>query len=529
MLQSKTKKHIVPVLIFSFFFFIFLTSSGGHTDPSDGFVYFIMTENFVKKGSPTLNINSPTALDFNFDVEKKISGRTSGMAKYEYDKNPVPDLTRNEYIKSTIENANREEFVGPYYVALPTVAVPLYVIAELFGFYPFTFVSLFLNSIIIALICVVIFIFGKSVFGSVKIGFVLALIFGVTSFIWPYNSSMFARPLAILFLMYGFYMIYDKNKENIIIPFMSALFVGLSVLAHPLFIIFMPGLLIYGIFSFKEDRKKLIMFIVGTVTISVFLALVNYVRFDSVLDFGWGYIQEGSLVTWTTEGLYAFLISPGRSIFLYFPIAILFPLGIYRLYKKEKLLSITIVYLFLVTYLLISLSSNWNTSMAWGPHRHLLPIIPLVVISIGSLLVSPSQNMRRIIISLSAVGFIVNIIAVLVWYRFTMSLSRGVAHQFGILENYLDVRVWDPLISPIVTNFIVLATDYVGRITSDVVRDGIQYKMVISGCSVDVFIYCKFGIIPIILLGILIAILGFIILYFIGIVGNKKPIRVKND
>jgi hypothetical protein len=526
--QIKSKKIILPTSIFFFFFFIFISSSGGHSDPVDGFVYFLMAENMVVKGSPTLNVNSTTALDFGFDVEKKIAGRTSGMAALEYDKNPDPNLTRSEHNKIAIENANREEFVGPYYILLPIIAAPLYVMAQFLGVYPFTFVPFFLNSIIITFICVVVFFFGKAVFGSEKIGFVLALIFGVTSFIWPYNSTMFARPLAILFLVLSMYFIYNnKNNQNIISPFLSAIFIGLSVLSHTFFVLYTIPLFGYGLISFKGNKKKLVTFLLGIVVISLVLGTVNHVRFDSVTDFGFGSIQEGSFLKASGEGLYAYLISPSLSIFLYFPIALLFPFSIYQLYKKEKSFTILLISIFAITYFYLSFGINWNMSMEWGPHRYFLAIIPLIVISLGSLMVDPSTKMRRLIISLSVIGFIFNMTASLVWSRFTMAASRGLAGELGGLDDYLNFRVWEPLLSPVLINFGILWLDYTARISSDPNRVSYVWKMVVPGCSFDVFIYCKFGIIPIILLGILIAILGFIILYFLGIIGNKKSVKIK--
>jgi len=526
LLQKKSNRKLLPVLVFFFFFLIFIASSGGHTDGTDGFNLFLLTENFIHKGSFTLNVNSPTALDFEYDVEKKIRNWSANYAAYQYEKNPISDVSRKEYIKNSFENANKEEFVGPWYPLLSVSAVPLYVIAQSIDVYPFTFVSFFLNSIIISLICVVTYLLGKSIFGSEKIGFVLAIIVGVTSFIWPYNSSMFARPLATLFLILCMYFIYNnKNDKTIINPFLSAIFIGLSVLSHTFFLLYTIPLFGYGIVSFRENKKKLASFLLGIIVISLVLGTINYLRFDSVADFGLAQIQEGSYLRSYGEGLYAFLISPGQSIFLYFPIALLFPLGMYRLYKKEKSFTVLLTCIIAITYFYISFGINWNTSVTWGPHRYFLSIIPLIAIPIGSLLVNPSQKLKTAIISLSAIGFIVNMIASLVWYRFAFQFSRGVADQLGVLGNFENARVWEPVLNPILINFVVLATNYVSRITSDLTREGHIYKMIIRGCNFDVMVFCLYGIVPIILLGILITVIGIVILYVLGIIGNKNTIK----
>ena len=97
---------------------------------------------------------------------------------------------------------------------LSAAAVPFYLVASLFSISPIPIIALFFNSMIISLISVVIFLFSIEIFSSKKVAFVLSLIFGVGSFIWPYHTSFWSMPLQALCLISATYFIYKSLHYN---------------------------------------------------------------------------------------------------------------------------------------------------------------------------------------------------------------------------------------------------------------------------------------------------------------------------
>jgi len=58
---NKKRNFSIPILIFTFFFLIYISSSGAHPDPYDGVSFFLIGENLALNGTPTMNINTPSA------------------------------------------------------------------------------------------------------------------------------------------------------------------------------------------------------------------------------------------------------------------------------------------------------------------------------------------------------------------------------------------------------------------------------------------------------------------------------------
>ncbi len=230
---KKNRKNILPFLIFSFFFLIFLTSSGGHTDPTDGPLFFLVAENFVINGSPSLNENSPSANELGVDIGSEIDKFAFQIADFKANKIFAPEdkAERDEFVLNYTKNIDRENFFSLIYLVLPILVSPLYLIANTFDIPAIQFVSLITNSSIIAAICVTIFFLGKELFKSAKIGFVLSLIFGVCTFVWPYITSLWANPLALLLVTLSIYLIIiAKNKKEKIVPLLAGICMGLAIL-----------------------------------------------------------------------------------------------------------------------------------------------------------------------------------------------------------------------------------------------------------------------------------------------------------
>lgn len=411
----------------------------------------------------------------------------------------VPNLY-DDYI-----NGIKHSFYMPGGVLGPALAIPWYAISSILNIEPTQFVAFFTNPVILSLTSLVLFLLGNELFSSRKIGFVIALAFSVTSFIWPYNSSFLLQPAIALTLISSVYFLLIADKKNKIFnSSLAGFFLGLSILIHPSSIMLIPGFLVYGILKLKNYRMVASFLILTILTSSVQLA-INYYKYGSFTNFGYGGFENLSTHTdWV--GLLGLLFSPGWGLMFYFPLAVLLPLSFYRMYKVNKGFFMLSSYSFVVIWIFFGTQTPpfWSGFGCWGP-RYLIPFLPLASISLGYLLVNMQRRsiLQFSFVILSICGFIVNLLGSLVWY-FTGYIYGWDIEGFLSKKNAFDYWAWVPQYSPIVEHLKVLVTDFGSKIPSPITKT--------TGCSVDDFLYCTGGIIPVVILLILVTIIGLLIL-----------------
>ena len=533
-LQNLTNNNkVLYSLIFAFFFLIYVATSGGHTDVYDGVATFLIAENLALTGSPSINMitNEQSAIDLGFDLNAYTIMKAKILAQGKYIRGDYGTLDSTDYTVHDFFEDNRsverytvdgENFFGPAYLPLPIIASVFYSISLFLNVPPINFVSLFSNSIILSFSSLMMFLIGKKFFSSYKIGFVVSIMFGLSSFIWPYITSLHSRPLAILFFLVMIYCIISyKDNKKLIIPLFAGISFGLCFISHHFFIFLVPGLLIFSIYRFKDNKKPLAIFLLVTILMMGLWMTMNYLRFDDPLNFGIGG-QASDAGLWinyhgwtrTLEGLYGLLLSPGNSLFLYYPLAILFPFGLYYLYKKDKSLTILFLYISAVPYIFVGTNPEWYTSNDWGPHRYLLTMIPIIALSIGAFIVqfSSSLKMKIGIISLIFTGIIINLIGNLVWTMYAFSYGWGPEGLWKNPDNSL-VFTWNPYFSPIIQSLKVLSTDWIGRLDPN--PDTLNYfKIGLTGCTYDLFLYCEYGITSLIIIGLILIFVSYMIYQF---------------
>ncbi|WP_144734217.1 hypothetical protein [Candidatus Nitrosocosmicus arcticus] len=499
-------------------------------DTWDGIETFLVTESMVLKHTAKLDPTVPSVDKLDFHVRYSVYSNMQIQAppgKY-YDQNTMP-LEPVYTVRSLL---------------LSALAVPLYYTALIFSISPIVTVSLFANPLFNALTCVIIFCFAVEVYGSKKIAFILSLLFGVCSFAWSYQTSFWTQPLQALTLITSAFFIYKSlhyspsflchylisNKSNgIYFAGLGGLFLGLSVFAHPTSIILVPGFIIYSIYHLRKNPRILFSFLV-TVTITLFfIGLVNYLRFGSFTEFGYGYFA--SLQThngW--RGLIGLLVSPGAGLFLYFPTSILLPLAAIYMNKENRSLFLLFMYIIVATWLSAGTLSFdfepfswWGTG--WGP-RYLLCILPFITIMLGSILshIGKHTHMGKRIhiekktlpltisfIALSVAGFCISLLGVLIWWQYDIVYVSEKEQLWN--QDPWNLIVWNPSYSPIVLHTKMLMTDYLSHIDPqkyvDTGWNWIAYGS--TPCSYDLYIFCNFGIAPVLFSLAVIAILGYCI------------------
>jgi len=491
MLKSNKK---LCMLVFLFFFLVYLISGGGHLDAHDGVANFLVTENMVIEKSIKINPNSPSQSKLLFDIHSFV--------RFHGDMNSAKILEETGIIPQAYVN---------YALFLPAIGIPFYIIADIFNQNPIHIVPYFTNALIISLTNVVVFAFTLSIYKSKKIAFVLSIFLGLTSFIWAYTSSMFPQPLLGLLAISAFYFIFLSKKNNIKnVEIIGGILLGSILLSHPSGILLIPGILIYGIFSFKTNKIKIIKFIIAFLVVIIFTLYLNEIRFDSFLDFG--YRDEQSLKFHTDfKGILGMMLSPGKGILYYFPLSILVPISVWKMFKQNKAITFVIIYSFIVMWLWFGTVQDpyWGANGQWGP-RYLVPILPFLILPIGILLKN-SKKFNYGIIGLATTGFIVNLGGALVWnmYAYAYGWVRLGLWKYG--DESWSWFTWDPTKSPIILTWNVLNSDYLSTLEFLQPTIGEFLHIGLAPCQYDSYLFCTNGVIPIIMLSGIILIITYAI------------------
>ena len=478
---------------------VFLIASGGHLDVADGKHHFIMTESLAIDNSLKVRHNLPSVEKIDYDIEQWFRDqyyRQNGISIN------IPDPVTGQ--KPGIPDSM---YFGKA-VLLSYISVPFYIIESTTDSYTAQITPYFVNSIILALTATVVYTFSHEIYRSQKIAFVLALFAGVCSFALPYLSSFFQQPIAGLMIILSIYFLYLASKNKFLYSaFLGGFFLGLIVHAHVAYVFLLPVIIFYGVYVLRKEFKKLVGFFIGLIPIIGIQIFLNLMRFDSVLDFGFGQWQTESVHT-SIEGLYGMFLSPGFGLITNFPLFILFPIGFYYFWKHHRALSYLFLSIFLSSWLFFGTfeSPMWHGYGGWGP-RYFVPLIPIIVIPLGSFLIHFTSNFSKIACAgLAGIGFFVNLLGTIVWYQvgynYGWSTLRAVVSDEGFVKHFQ----WDIHYIPIVLHWSVLVTDHWNKIKNNFTYD---YW---DSCVPDSFLYCKFGLIPVILMFIILGVIGFIIL-----------------
>jgi hypothetical protein len=525
---SSNKKLLFLVL--SFFLLVNIASSGGHFDWVDGVEAFLVTESMVLKHSAKLYPDDPSIQKLHYAIGYLMPINKALQTGKPYD--PKIRIEPIYLIRSLF---------------LSAIAVPFYYAAIFSSVSPIPFVAIFVNSLLISLISVVIFFFSLEIFRSKKIAFILSLIFGLCSFVWPYHTTLWSQPLQALCLVAAAYFIYlslhrhssfichylrdngsSSNNSNsnsnsntvnykkdttkgIYLAGLGGLFLGLSVFAHPNSLILIPGFIVYSIVFMRHNKRTLISFLIVIGIVLLFMGFVNYWRFGSFTQFGYGYFESLSVHSgWI--GLVGLLASPGAGIIFYFPIVILLPLSFKYMYKENKGLFFLSAYIILATWLYIGTLSYWEPfawsgGVAWGP-RYLIPVLPFITLVFGAILVNLKRMnfKRRLLLKLSVIvlciaGFSVNLLGTLVWFMYDLVYAwqrEGLATS----SEWPIIMAWNIHSSPIVLHIKMLTENYVSNIQPQRYANTSWYWLSygLAPCPYDTYVLCKNGPVSMLLL-----------------------------
>ncbi|MFZ1918194.1 MAG: hypothetical protein WAU58_11520 [Terriglobales bacterium] len=147
----------------------------------------------------------------------------------------------------------------------------------------------------------------------------------------------------------------------------------------------------------------------------VILLAHNALLFGSPFAFGYPAIAEGakrlnSFDTPILKGLYGFLLSPGKSAFLFAPPIILALIGLGALWRRDRGLATVAILLPLADLLFFAKYSQWEGGYCVGP-RYLVPALVLLCVGLGPVLANAGARIKTLAVVLLVAGALVQSIS----------------------------------------------------------------------------------------------------------------------
>lgn len=267
----------------------------------------------------------------------------------------------------------------------------------------------------------------------------LGLMLGLGTMMLVYARQDFADPLTALALLVSVLFLRrhgDDGRRGWIV--LAGLALGFSLFTKYQMVIYCPVVWAYMIFLRRDRRERGLaglardtLLLAGPVILFGLADLgVNYAKFGSFTSTG--YEQEAS--PWAglghlPAGLYGFLLSPGKSLFLYNPLLLMWPFAIRPFHREHRSESLLVILATGVTLLFFSPLYWWHGDWAWGP-RYLLPLVPLMVLSLAPLVRSAVRGtrLRRAFALLLVLAVVVNTLGMTVNFFFYLRALSDAGH-----------------------------------------------------------------------------------------------------
>src|SRR5262249_21286138 len=138
--------------------------------------------------------------------------------------------------------------------------------------------------------------------------------------------------------------------------------------------------------------------------------------FGDPLDFGYPEIADrgkriNGFETPLLVGLAGFLLSPGKSIFVHAPLAVVAIAAVPRLARIDRGLAFLAIAMPASYLLLYARYTQWEGGYCVGP-RYLLPALPFLLLALGAYLADEERASWRLVVPLAAAGALVPAVGV---------------------------------------------------------------------------------------------------------------------
>ena len=283
--------------------------------------------------------------------------------------------------------------------------------------------TLLTNGLVVSITLGALVLTARELGLSLAVALSTAALFGLGSALLPYSRTYFGEPLLGLAYLTCFYCALRcrsterrgqrGGRERWI--WMSGASAATAIVAKPLGLLVVPAVLGFLLASCSgQSLARVAKIVVSFCALPACVGLLLLAL--QVSRFGWATALQSTrgFNTPLGEGLWGLLLSPGRSLFVFSPVALLSLPGFYFLYRRDRLLTVALSFTVAAYLIATALWDGWHAGFtSWGP-RYLTSLLPLLALGAAALLAVPSYH--RVIsamgLSIGGVGAAVQVLAV---------------------------------------------------------------------------------------------------------------------
>jgi 4-amino-4-deoxy-L-arabinose transferase-like glycosyltransferase len=316
--------------------------------------------------------------------------------------------------------------------AQPLLSVPLYWLAYHTPWVGNVHALFLFNPIVTTLTAILLFFYALDLGYQERTALVAALLFGLTTIVVPYARTYFREPLSMLSLLAAAFCLQHwrqklaaGEKRHWLWLVLGVVTTLLALLSKEAALVALPALLLLALPEkqwLKKHLREIVVIVVVLALIAVLFTLgLEFYREHRVvlaerfqITKRWKDFRNNLPHAW--YGAAGYLVSPGKSIWMFSPVLILALGGPFVLPRRRWRES----WLFLITTLLYAFiyaavrRETWYGGADWGA-RYMVPLVPFLMVAALPLLdrmLNSGRLWPRVLLFLLAVwGFVIQVVA----------------------------------------------------------------------------------------------------------------------
>jgi hypothetical protein len=329
----------------------------------------------------------------------------------------------------------------------PLLAAPLFVLFQSLPDMNMMHGVWLLNVLVVPLTALV-FFWGVRMLGYGRgVALTGALLLGLGTLLFPYSRTFFREPLMTLFVTGILMLALRIQRSKGRFPWrewggVAGLFV-LAIFTKEVSVLFLPAVALLTLGRRWQERVLLglgMALLLGVLVVMEQLGVAGGNRFAPSR---WVTFITDTEWRWVSESFRGYSYSPGRSVFLFSPILLLTPWGMWRLWQRGEwrlVLSMVGTFLLFAVGYGVLREGFWSGGISLGP-RYLLPLIPLLMLAIMPLLDDvarhPQKTVQRVIVGGVAM---LSIITQLLFVSYTERDYYDTLNRAGVLG--YEAGIW---------------------------------------------------------------------------------------